>query len=547
MRTTFLRLFATFLGVALGSSAGFAGEKEEPDLTPFQKTTQGLTGGCGLQMMECGHLPHFASWAKLPKGGDVDDEFIKRCKTFPDDLMKALESREGVDHDAAIGFLAIYAALARCRAAAFSERSLPSATGLALAPHTARIRQALAASVTREKRSETRLMTALALLSLDEGHTEANKALQAGAASADAKLLASASHLIGLAHLTTPQAIDFLGRLLKHRDPAVREAAAGAVITMGTSARDMAPALIAYLETGDSANGQYSPPLAITIPQSGNLALMALESLKEHARPAVPAILVRFEKANADDQVAMLSCLANAGHNNEACLAAARKSLNSKKANVRLAAACTVLHLAPGDRKATDLLKNALADDATRDLAVKTCQQFGPPSREIAASLLPMLNSDTEEVRINAMYALGRIGPSAAESVPGIEKLLATEEDAMTHTFRSTSAAAGALTNIGGKAAAAALLRVAESKSSGARYAILRLPELGDGLPPAALAVLVRIVDSDDPLKEPAAIALSNLGERARPVRHDLQRLLDLSDVGWTLDTALRRIPAAPR
>jgi hypothetical protein len=547
MRTTFLRMFATFLGVALGSSAGFAAEKKEPDPTPFQESARMLFGGSFLQMVQFGHLPHLASWAKLPKGGDVDDKDIQRCKSFPDDLMKALESREGADHDEAVAGLAYYAALARFRAVTSSEKNLPSGVGRALAPHTARIRQALAAGVAREKTPRTRLMAALALLSLDEGHAEANKILQASAASADAKLLADASQIVGLAHLTTPQALEFLGRLLKHRDPAVRQAAAGAVITMGTSARDMAPALIAYLETGESARGTYTHPLTMALPPTENLALKALESLKEHARPAVPAILARYEKANADDQVAMLSCLANAGHNNEACLAAARKSLESKKANVRLAAACTLLHLAPGDRGATDLLKEALAGDATRDLAVKTCQQFGPPSREIVASLLPMLNSDTENVRIEAMNALARIGRPAAESVPAIEKLLATEEDHTTHTFLSSTAAARTLASIGGKAAAAALLRVAESKSSGAEYAISCLPDLGDELPPAALAALVRIVNSDDLLREPAALALSNLGERAGPVRRDLQRLVDVSDVGWILDTAVRRIPAAPR
>jgi hypothetical protein len=190
------------------------------------------------------------------------------------------------------------------------------------------------------------------------------------------------------------------------------------------------------------------------------------------------------------------------------------------------------------------LLKKALANDASKNLAIEICQQFGPPSREIAASLIAMLDDKNENVRISATRALARIGPLAAEAVPGIEKLLAKEEDGMTHTFTSTRSAAYALAKIRGKEAAAALLRVADSKASGARYAIMYLPDLGDDLSPTALAVLVRAIESDDRPKDVAAMALSNLGERARPVRRDLERLLDEPTAGWILDTALRRILA---
>ena len=117
----------------------------------------------------------------------------------------------------------------------------------------------------------------------------------------------------------------------------------------------------------------------------------------------------------------------------------------------------------------------------------------------------------------------------------------------MTHTFHSTQAAAYALAKIRGKEAAAALLRVADSQASGARYAIMYLPDVGDDLPPTTLEVLVRVIKSDDGPKDMAAIALSNLGERARSVRRELESLLDDPAVGWIIDTALRRIPANPR
>jgi hypothetical protein len=48
-------------------------------------------------------------------------------------------------------------------------------------------------------------------------------------------------------------------------------------------------------------------------------------------------------------------------------------------------------------------------------------------------------------------------------------------------------------------------------------------------------------------LKATCGIILTNLGERARPVRRDLERLVEDSELGWILDTALRRMPAKSR
>ncbi len=562
MRTAYVALMMVLLGIGLPFSArSFSREKEEPKKTPFQEAADLISCASVDELIESWHFPHLTSWGRL-KDSDGDADFQKKCKTFPDELMKALANPESTDHQSAVAFLVSYASLARGHAVRLSERNLSVAVERALAPHTVKIREALIASL-QTKAAKTRLLAALALLLLDEGHAKANEVLEAGVASADTELLDVVNWSIAVGHFTSPQAITVLRRLLKHRDKSVRHAAASAVITLGRSARDLAPDVVAFLETGKDAEGDYFYPFAMdSPPQIGNLALMALESLKEHAKPALHAILARFAKANDKDQVAMLACLAHIGHQDGACLALVRGCLRSEKSKLKVAAACALLHLVPGDREATDLLKKALTDRATpnrvMDLdqawgsastnpAIEMCKRFGPPSREIVASLLPMLDDQTEDIRIDATLALGRIGPLAREAVPGLEKLLAREEDHMTHTFISTWAAAHALAQIGGKEAAAALLRVADSKASGARDAILNLPDLGDDLPPTTLDVLIRAVKSHDRRSEVAAVALSNLGERARPVRRELERLLEDPEVGWIIDTALRRILENPR
>jgi HEAT repeat protein len=525
------------------SVAGFGRDEAESRQTPFQESADALVSGCGLQLIFYGHLPHLASRGRM-KTDDNDVDFQKRCQAFPADLLKALENRASVDHAAAISSLAVYAGFARTHAADLREKDLALAVQRALAPDTARIQHALRAGLPAETR-ETRLMAGLALLSLDESDAAASEALRASSESADVGLPAQTAEMIGLAHLTTPQATQCLGRLLKHRDPRVRESAAGAAITLGPAARDLAPDLIAYLDTGENARGSYSHQGLLAPPQTGNLALMALEALQGNAKPAVPALVARFENSNDEDRIAILACLAKAGRKDATCLAAARRCLQGDSQKLKLAAACAVLHLAERDPSATEIVKAALAAEGIRKLAIETCQRFGPPSSDVAAVLVPLLDDQAEDVRISAMYALGAIGPHADKAVPAIEKLLAKEEDARTHTFLSTRAAARALASIRTERAVAALLRVAGTKVGGARYAILDLPKLGDVLPPSALDVLVHATEPADPRRAVAVVALSNLGERARPVRSALERLHEDPEIGWIVDTALRRIPAS--
>src|SRR5260370_9630663 len=222
MQISFFRLLAILLGIGLCSPVGFAQEKAEPNKTPFQETADSLLASCAMHLMAYGHLPHLTSWSRL-KGGDSDAAFLKRCKSFPDDLMKALGNRESVDHETAVGFLATYASLARSHAAQLLEKDLSFAVDLALAPHSGKIREALA-GILQAQAPKTRLMAALALLSLDESHAKANEVLQASAASADAECLAKTSCFIGVARLASPQAVEDLGRLVKERYPTVRGA-----------------------------------------------------------------------------------------------------------------------------------------------------------------------------------------------------------------------------------------------------------------------------------------------------------------------------------
>lgn len=541
MQTHPVRLFVVLLAVAACFVKNV--RADEPKESPFQELATGLLGGAMMHMIEYGHFPHFASFHRAK--GDLDDETRKCCKRFPVDLIEAFGKQRSADQETAITSLAVYASYARRHALDLSSCDPARQVELAFAPHTEKIRKALVASL--QEVPKTRLFAALTLLTLDDKDARANQAFAVAAKSAT-EPTSELCMFLGVARISSAEVLEYLRALLAHCSIEVRHQAANAIITMGPAARDVAPALVAFFQTGEEARGTYQYPFAITSSQEGNLALMAIESLQEHGRPAVPAILARFSRATDEDKIAMLACLASIRCKGKDCVALVRSAFDSKQSKLQLTAACTLLHLAPDDPRATRLIVTALKNEATRDEILEICGRVGPPSRAVVDALLPYLESKKEDTRISATRALAKIGPSAAKAVPAIERLLAKEENpqlytATSHTFQSLHAAANALARIGGKDAASALMRVAGRDVGGSCYALMYLPQLGDDLPPNAVEVVTRALKSEE-RKLFAAMALSNLGERARPARRSLENLLDDPDIGWIVDTALRRIPA---
>jgi hypothetical protein len=546
MRLAMLRSIAV-LAVLSQSVPALGQDEAKPKKTPFAEMCESLLGGAAMQLVDSWFLPHTQSFPRLKL--DTTDEYLKRIKAFPDDLARILKDPSSPDHAAALQYVDTYVRAARGHAAHLpgkdvSPADLATAAEWAVAPNGDAVRKAHAERL-KSKTPEIRLISALALASLDEKQAAANVELAATADSGDGPRLAAACNCVGLAHLTGPPALRILKAALKHRDAEVRQAAAGAIITIGGPARELTPDLIAYLRTGKEAEGAYQYPFAMMIPQQANLALMALASIGKDAARAAPAIVERYPQASDADKVAMLRCLARLGNKEPGVVAVLRRALDSDAPTQRLTAACALLHLIADDRDATAALKKAFGDPASVKVALEACWEVGAPSREIAGEAAKSLAADREDRRRLAMQALGSIGRPAAAAIPALEELLAREHSGLEHTFQSSQTAARALADIGGKDAAAALLRVADSKSDGARYAFMYLPDVADDLPPTSLDVLVRAMNDHLDAKDAAAIALSNLGPRSSRVRRDLERKLDDPAVGWIVDTALRRIDAA--
>ncbi len=129
---------------------------------------------------------------------------------------------------------------------------------------------------------------------------------------------------------------------------------------------------------------------------------------------------------------------------------------------MRLAAACALLEVAPGNRQALDIVCTAITsrDKVIRKSALQACVATGSRSKAIVPGLIAILDDEKldEDTWILALNVLCGIGPKAASAIPAMEKLLQADDGARKHTFLSHHAAAFALA-AQGKAGVPALIR----------------------------------------------------------------------------------------
>src|SRR5262249_55621737 len=147
-----------------------------------------------------------------------------------------------------------------------------------------------------------------------------------------------------------------------------------------------------------------------------------------------------------EEKAECLACLAKIGPAAKLALPAVEKELQSQSMIVRVNAACTLLSLAPPNRRAIVVLKDGLTnknkigvkgpllsacEKEVRELALEAWPAAGPQSETLVRLLLPLLEDDTEQIRIMATYALGQMGAGAADAIESIEKLLMKQDDHM--------------------------------------------------------------------------------------------------------------------
>ena len=214
----------------------------------------------------------------------------------------------------------------------------------------------------------------------------------------------------------------FLGGMLANASEPVQEAAAAALVRLGS---DAVPALVSLLKDNETQL----------------IALGIVSAIGESAAEAVPHIVGLLDLKN--DEILHEAILALAAIGSASSIASDRlvtildeSVQNQSEVESRLhyaVAYCLGRIGSPAARKALPRLKelSGSSDPMQATVAIWAVLQITPNDEEQFKNAVPLLtealNSDVQAVRLEATIALGDLGPSAKDAVPAIE--LVSEDD----------------------------------------------------------------------------------------------------------------------
>jgi HEAT repeat protein len=302
-------------------------------------------------------------------------------------------------------------------------------------------------------------------------------------------------------------ALPVLIRATRDENQEVRFWAVDGLRRMGRDARDAAPALVTVL--GDDVR-----PVQ-------EAARSALEAIGPVTVPLLVPLLRNPDpwlRANAAEALGVI------GSPKSRAVPEIARLLSDDSLWVRASAAWSLGHFGPEARKTVGPLTIALAEELRRD---------------------PVLAAADTRVRVaNLVFALGRLGKSAAQAVPVMISVIYDGDDSL-----RTIAAEG-LAGIGSKAAEP-LGRVVREGPMPVRLQATRALRLMGQDGRRAVPDLVKVLESTDELEGGHALviataeALGAMGKAAKPALKALERQRRQSaspDVVAALDRAIRKI-----
>jgi HEAT repeat protein len=322
--------------------------------------------------------------------------------------------------------------------------------------------------------------------------------------------------------------------LLKHPDPSVREAAAGALGNMGEAAQEHIPLLVALLkdpsvredavaalENMGAAAREHAPRLAGLLkdldPEVRRAAAGVLGSMGEAAREYAPRLAELLKDKDSGVRQAAAGALGNMGE--AAREYAPRLIALLKDPEVREAAAGALGNMGEAAREHTSRLAELLKDPDpdVRTAVAGVLGDLRGAAREQAPHLAEALKDGSPEVRRAAAMALGNMGEAAREQAPHLVEAL--KDPAV------RSVAATALGNMG---KALALLKHPDPEVR--RVAVRSLGNTGEGAREQAPRLIALLEDSAPSVRKAVVEALGNMGEAAREHTPRLIALLEDPD-----------------
>jgi HEAT repeat protein len=278
------------------------------------------------------------------------------------------------------------------------------------------------------------------------------------------------------------QAVPVLAEALSHEDPEVRHEAAQALRAIGPKA---APAVSELIKSLDDEQ------IAVQLP-----CVLALGSIGTAATDALEKISSLKESDNQLLQVCALWAIEKIDPNEERLKTETAPALVnlflSENQAVREAAALAVLQLEPGADVVGPLFTEAYgkASEAARADMIDAAASLGGP---VVSRLV--IGLDNPDGRQQAIQILGKIGPDAAEAVPGLLKHVDDPNPAIRADIFITLGHIGPAAKAATEAATKALQDSEEVVQSSAVYA------LGSIEPDGAACVdqITKLMESGNP------------------------------------------------
>jgi len=303
-------------------------------------------------------------------------------------------------------------------------------------------------------------------------HSEAaNKGLQKLAQSNDELQRMVATWALARTNPSDPQlqkqAVDLLVVAIKSEDANVQSLAARSLAALDASPEVVAPALTEALKDADpevvesAAVAFASLDPQVVVPQASrqlgnkelrNLAAQVLRLQGPKAKAAVPALTAALQ-SGADDvdfQREVLFALGSIGPDSSAALDEVVKLVASDNPQLANAAVYTLGKMGVAAKSAVPAIQKRLsADDQWGPVAASWAMvQIQPTDPQVAAMAVPQLikalSYPHKLVQLEAVRALGSIGPAAKSASPALQAMLEDDDQPV------RDAAAEALKKIGG-------------------------------------------------------------------------------------------------
>jgi HEAT repeat protein len=251
-----------------------------------------------------------------------------------------------------------------------------------------------------------------------------------------------------LARIRARSAIPALTERLGDKDQRVREAAAQALIHLRVESEVLVPTLLRWLTAGPTAQRR--------------LAALALGALGPEAASAVPALVKVLDDEDGAIRDAALVALASIGPSARDAVGPLRALLKDEERAGNHLAAAEALWLIAGHADAPASLEvrlkgmpgpekieaarrlwrytrnpgavSALAEMVARGSpparrgALPVLREIGPGAKAALPAVLPLLNDEDRDLRLNAIAFVGRLGGYGKAAVPALEKLLDGED-----------------------------------------------------------------------------------------------------------------------